>query len=338
MTSARKQLALGVDIGGTKVAAGLLDNEGNILFKARVPMKTSGTASEAMDCVHHAIREVLSNDAATGGSAIGIASPGPLELPAGVVLKTPNIPCWHNFPLGDAVKRTYGLPTRVDNDANAAGLAEAVWGAGRGHRYVFYVTIGTGIGTAIVSDGQIFYGRTGVAPEGGHMTIDVHGERLCGCGKRGCLESLASGPAIARRAREVLPTAAKTSELYGLCGGDPERLTTELVAQAWRAGDRLATEILRGNADLLAVWLGNIIDLLEPDVIVVGGGVGKVISEWFDYIRKQLPSCSINSRCLEIPLVLAKYGSDAGIAGAAALCFSAPAQIRITPTLSVPAS
>jgi glucokinase len=325
----REKVVLGVDIGGTKVAAGVVDSSGNILYKTRVPMNATGTAQDAMDCVHTAIRLALDSSIGSQVSAIGVASPGPLALPEGVVLETPNLPCWRFFNLGDAVRDSYGLPTRVDNDANAAGLAEALWGAGRGSHFVFYATVGTGIGTAIVINDRIFYGRTGVAPEGGHMSVDYRSEHVCGCGKHGCIEVLAAGPAIARRARlRLLGTSSPLARA-------PETITAKTVAEAWRAGDPVAKQVLQETADLFTVWFGNVIDLIEPDVIVVGGGVGKLVSEWFDYIHEHLPAWSINSRCQEIPLKLAKYGSDAGIAGAAALCFSAPAEIRVTAASTV---
>jgi glucokinase len=316
-----KKIALGVDIGGTKVAAGLVDDEGQIVFKTRVPMLTTGTADQGMEGVHSAIRQALAAADGHKLSGIGVASPGPLELPAGVVVHTPNLPCWNNFPLGDEVRRAYQMPTMVDNDANAAGLAEALWGAGKDYSSVFYVTLGTGIGTAIVLDGQLYCGRTGNAAESGHMTIDLRGPCYCGCGKRGCLEGLASGTAIARRARERALNEGPGSKLLQLVQGDSKKITARTVAQAWRAGDKPATEILTETADYLAVWLGNIVDLLEPDVFVIGGGLGPLMSEWFEHIRKLLPSCSINSHCQEIPLLQTKYGSDSGIAGAAALCF-----------------
>jgi glucokinase len=318
----RDRIALGVDIGGTKVAAGLVDGEGRILFKTRRPMKASGTAAEAMDAVHAAIRAALEagSQVCAGRSlhGIGVASPGPLELPAGIVLQTPNLPCWVNFRLGDNVRREYGLDTWVDNDANAAGLAEALWGAGAGYDSVFYATIGTGIGTAIVLNRRLYYGRTGNAAEGGHISIDFRGPCRCGCGKRGCVEGLASGTAIARRARERVAAGGR------LANGNTSEITAKTVVEAWRAGDPVAAELIRETIDVLTVWFGNIVDLLEPDVIVVGGGLGVMVSEWFVYVREHLRAWSINTRCGEIPFVLAAYGEDAGIAGAAALCFAGP--------------
>ncbi len=167
-------VVVGVDIGGTKVAAGLVELGGNVIFKTRQPMKTSGTDCEAMEAVHSVIRACI--DAAGGTvSAIGVVSPGPLDIKTGVVINPPNLPCWVNFPLADAIKREYSRPALIDNDANAAGLAEALWGAAVEYKSVFYATVGTGIGTAIVLDKKLYYGRTGMAAEGGHVTIDYRG-------------------------------------------------------------------------------------------------------------------------------------------------------------------
>src|SRR5262249_12776427 len=152
-----------------------------------------------------------------------------------------NLPCWRNFRLADEIKKSYGLPVVLDNDANAAALAEVVWGAGAGFASVFYASIGTGIGTGLVLNGHIYHGRTGAAVEGGHVSIDYRGEP-CGCGKRGCIEALAAGPAVARRARKELETnRGQGAQLLALAGGDPSRVTTELVARAWREGDALAS-------------------------------------------------------------------------------------------------
>jgi len=324
--SMQTKLVLGVDIGGTKVAAGLVNAEGEIVFSARVPMNTSGTAADAMSCVHSAIEAVMQANAAVAFDAIGVSSPGPLDLREGIILNSPNLPCWRNFALLPEIQKTYRIPTRFDNDANAAGLAEALWGAGANHKSVFYITIGTGIGTAIILNQHIYYGRTGSAAEGGHMTIDFHAPIGCECGKHGCIESMASGPAIAARARKKMLASSDGAGLLRLAGGEAGVITTETVVKAWRANDSLAKEVLQETADLLTIWLGNIVDLLEPEVIVIGGGVGAAIKEWFPYIRERLTRWSINSRANEIPLVPAKYGADAGIVGSAALWLCEPAR------------
>jgi glucokinase len=315
----RKHSTIGVDIGGTKVAAGIVDAEGEITFKTRRAMLSSGGAAQGFACVQIAIDAVFEvyPEARELRYPIGICAPGPLDPRSGVVLNPPHLPCWRNFPLAEEVERSFGVPVRVDNDANAAGLAEALWGAGRGYENVFYATLGTGVGTGIVFNRHIYYGRTGAAAEGGHMSIDYRGPR-CGCGKRGCLDVLCSGPGIAQRARDKISGWADGSRILALAGSI-DRILAEHVGQAFSGGDVVARDVLRETADLLAVWFGNIVDLLEPDVMVVGGGVADLMSPFFRYITEELPHWSINPRASEIPLLRARYGADAGIAGAAAL-------------------
>ena len=313
------KLVIGVDVGGTKVAAGLVDAQGEIRVQSRTPMITTGDASKGLAAVSAAIQALFpaSTERPQIG-AIGICAPGPLNPLTGVIINPPNLAIWHNYPLADEMRRLYNANVKIDNDANAAALAEAKWGAGRGYRNIFYASIGTGIGTGIIFDGHIYHGRTGVAAEGGHMGIDSNGP-LCNCGKRGCIETLAAGPAIARRARQKLSKNPK-SLIYELAGGDPHAVTSQMVAKAYASGDEIATEVMRETLDLLAYWLGNIIDLLEPDVIVIGGGVSTMLAPFLNEIRDRWKGACLNPAPLDIPLVLARYGEDAGIAGAAALC------------------
>lgn len=319
-------LVIGVDVGGTKVAAGLVNSTGEILGHNRNPMVADGGAASGLAAVTKAIETASAHAVTAAGPhnlirGVGICSPGPLDPKTGVIINPPNLPCWRNFPLAAEIARIYRVRVKVDNDANGAGLAETLWGSGRGYGNVFYVTIGTGIGTAILIDGRIYHGRTGAAGEGGHMSIDYKGPR-CGCGKPGCIEVLASGPAIARQARAKLENG-RASSLLDLAGGKLECLTSEMVGQGVLSGDAVATEVLRETMELLSFWFGNIVDLLEPDVMIVGGGVASMLQPFLGEIRDRLPACCVNQRCREIPLVSARYGEDAGVAGGAALCFDA---------------
>src|SRR5580700_8594777 len=254
--SVARAFALGVDIGGTKVAAGLADAEGTILFQTRVAMLAHGSAAEGLGAVQSAIEGVFAArpEARASLKGIGICAPGPLDPVTGMILNPPNVPCWRNFPLAAEVQRVFGISARVDNDGNAAALAEAIWGAGVGYRNVFYATLGTGIGAGIVFDRRIYHGRTGTPAEVGHLTIDYNGPP-CGCGKRACIEALCSGPAIARRARAglvTLPQAGSTpvesprseSKMLALAGGDLNAVNAEMVAEAFRQGDQLAADVL----------------------------------------------------------------------------------------------
>ena len=317
---------IGVDIGGTKVAAGLVDQAGQIAMQVRMRMLPAGDAAAGLGAVTAAIdatfrKAQLDTTAGEPILGIGICAPGPLDPTNGIVVNPPNVPCWRNYPLAREVANLYRIPVKLDNDANAAALAEARWGAGQGYGYVFYATIGTGIGTGVVLDGRIYHGRTGAAAEGGHVSIDYRGPQ-CACGKHGCIERLAAGPAIAERARATI--AAEPSRAAGildLAGGRADAVSSKHVGRAYSAGDALAAEILGETVDLLSIWLGNIIDLLDPDVIVVGGGVSAMLAPFFGRIKDQLPKWCVNSRCQEVPLLMARYGADAGIAGGAALCY-----------------
>jgi len=318
------QLVIGVDIGGTKVAAGVVDAHGRILAHTRAPMNCHASAEEGLASVLSAIESLCAQDPSNRSKikCIGICAPGPLDPRTGVIVNPPNVPCWRDFPLADEVAKHYSAHVKVDNDANAGGLAEHLWGAGRGYRNVFFATIGTGIGTGIVLDGKIFHGRTGAAAEGGHVSIDFNGP-VCNCGTKGCIEVLASGTAIARRASEKIAESPKRgAQLLELAGGDPSAIRSEMIGKAAHANDPLAKEVLEQTLEYLAVWLGNTVDLLEPEVIILGGGAAEMLRPYFSEIQKRMKKWCINSRCLEIPLVPAHYGENAGVAGGAALCLS----------------
>ncbi len=321
MNPAAKGLVLGVDIGGTKIAAGLVDRDGNILKQIRRPMVAKGTAEAGLQAVISAIDEMEALSASEGGfQSIGICAPGPLDPRAGVILNPPNVPCWRNFPLAQRLTEKYRQRVKVDKDANAAALAETRWGAARGYQYVFYITLGTGIGTGLVLHGRVYRGKTGAAGEGGHMTIDPHGA-ICGCGKPGCIEILAAGPAIGARARaKIAAEPSRAAKLLEFAKGNPGAVASEQVAQAYAAGDPLAREVLEETVELLTAWMSNIVDLLDPDILVIGGGVARMMQPFFGELKQGLVRWSVNPHASEIPLVLAHYGSDAGIAGGAALC------------------
>ncbi len=322
MNSSHEAAILGVDVGGTKVAVGIVDRDGKILAQGRKPMIANSTAGAGFEAVTNAIDSMIS--AAPGGfRSIGICAPGPLDPKTGVVLNPPNLPCWRNFPLAERVTDKYRMPVKVDNDANAAALAETRWGAARGFHYVFYATVGTGIGAGIVFDNKIYHGKTGSAAEGGHQSIDYRGP-VCACGKKGCIEILAAGPAIGARARAKLSAEpSRHSVVIDLAQGNIASVTSEVVGKAYAAGDTVAKEVLLETVELLTAWLGNVVDMLDPDVLVMGGGVAAMLCPFFDEIKRNLPKWCVNPRVLEIPLLMAHYGADAGIAGGAALCSEA---------------
>jgi glucokinase len=330
MPTTKKSLILAVDIGGTKISTGLVDARGKLLLNTRTPMVAKGTAEEGLQAVFSAIDKVLHHRLAKKVRAIGVSVPGWVDSKRGILLGAANLPCWKNYPLAQKISRRYKFPVKLGNDGNTAALAEAAWGAGAGYKNVFYVTLGTGIGTGLVLNRRIHDGRTGAASEGGHVTIDFRGPE-CPCGKRGCIEVYASGPAIARRARERLSEpVAPSSTILQLAHSNLDHVTTEIVSKAAKSGDPLAREILEESASHLSIWLGNMLDLLEPDIIVIGGGIAHLMLQLLPRIRQQLDQWSINPRRQEIPIVQAHYGSESALLGAAALCLPASRLWRAT--------
>jgi glucokinase len=330
-TASAHKLVVGVDIGGTKVAVGLVNSGGHIRRAGRAPMIARGSADEGFRAVLQAIDRVMPQARAARAGAIGVCAPGWVASERGVLLGATNLPCWRNFPLAQKIEKHYGLPTRLTNDASAAALAEAKWGAGARYESIFYVSLGTGIGTAMVRRGEIYHGRPGGGCEGGHMTINLNGP-LCGCGKRGCVETYASGTAISARARRLLRQMRHgTSQILKMAGGNISNVTAETVRKAARSGDHLASEILEEAADHLAIWLGNIIDLLEPEVIIVGGGIGRVMTSYRARVKRTLKTWAINPGAQRVPILDARYGSQSALAGAAAQWLAPPRR----PTASV---
>jgi len=199
-------------------------------------------------------------------------------------------------PLAAIVRSRFGLPCRVENDANAAGLAETMFGAARGYSSLFYVTLSTGIGAGIILDGKIYHGKNGFAAEGGHVTIDYASRVVCNCGTPGCIEALASGRALARK------------------GIAPEELAAKVDA-----GETAAIRILDEISEMLGAWLGSVFSLLDPDIIVIGGGVSRIGEPLFSRLRKIAPARTINRFAAQTPIVPAMLAENVGIIGAAAV-------------------
>lgn len=314
-----KSEILAVDIGGTKVEAGFVASRGKILATARAKMIANRSAEEGLAAVREAIDAALKSRRVRKIRAIGVSVPGWVDSRSGTLLNAANLPCWKNFPLQRDLEKHYRVPVRVANDAKAAALAEAAWGAGRGYRNVFYATLGTGLGTGLVIDGEIYKGRRGPGGEGGHTTIHFEGPP-CPCGKQGCAEMYVSGPAIARIAREsIIKEAGGRSLMVKMAGGDAANVTAETVVKATEAGDSVAKEVLAEMAEQLAIWLGNVIDLLEPEVIVIGGGLAEVAMSLMDDVRRHLRRWACSPGNERTAIVKAFYGAESALVGAAAL-------------------
>ena len=282
------QWTIGVDIGGTKIAGGLVTARGRLARFLVTPTLAERGAAASLGQVLRLIERLIRMAGGAGNvRGIGMCAPGPLNPHTGLVLRPPNLPGWHDVPLARMVEDRFGATARVENDANAAGLAEVLIGAAAGFRDVFYVTVSTGIGAGIIIDRKIYHGKNGVAGEGGHVVIE-HGSRyLCGCGTHGCIEALASGPAMARRARVLLEQEHGTpSLLRTLSRGDGRRITPMMIASAARRKDRIAAMILDETGFYLGVFLGSMVSLFDPEAIVIGGGVSQIGKPLFDRAKK----------------------------------------------------
>jgi glucokinase len=309
--------AIGVDIGGTKIAAGVVDDDGRIIAKTRRDTDPRDSASVDRGVIE-ACQELAEQHEV---GAIGLAAPGFIAADQSTVLFTPNLP-WREHPLRDIVAKELGGEVRivVENDANAAGWAEFRFGAARDVQDMLLLTIGTGLGGALVVAGNLVRGAWGVAAEVGHMRV-VPGGHYCGCGHEGCWEQYASGSALVRDAQSALITQPERGgRLLELAGGDADELTGPHVTQAAQEGDPLAVELLAE----LGRWIGegsaSVAALLDPAIVVIGGGVSAAGDLLLAPARRAfLEQLSARGHRTEATFALASMGNDAGIVGAADL-------------------
>ncbi len=316
------KLIMGIDVGGTKVAGGLVTLKGQLVKALIVPTHAEegfkGSFGQIARLIERLIKLAGGKDNIAG---VGVCTPGPLNPKTGLVINPPNLPGWHNIQLATLLEREFHLPARIENDANAAGLAEVLFGAAVGYRDVFYVTVSTGIGTGVIINKKIYHGKNGVGGEGGHVSIDYRSPYRCGCGTLGCIEALAAGPAMARRARVALEQEhSRPSLLRELSGGDLRKIDPVMIQDAARRGDGLAKSIIDETGFLLGAWLGGMMSLFDPEAIIIGGGVAQIGKPLFDKIRQTMPQYTINRRFVEdLPILPAKLQKNVGVFGAASV-------------------
>jgi glucokinase len=298
-----------VDIGGTHIRAAAYEPE-TITPSQHQRIPSQALLPGVFDRLVGVIESVWPKEEVR---AIGLASPGPLDPYQGVILDTPNIPEWHDFPLGTKLAEHFHVPVHLDNDANLAALGEWKYGAGRGHKNVLYLTISTGIGGGVICDGRLLQGYHGLAAELGHVTIDPQGP-LCSCGFPGHIESFCSGPAIARFVTEQLERGEKSSLQAG-----PE-LNARQVFEAAAAGDTLARSAFARAGEYLGIGVANFLHTFDPSIVIFGGGVSQVGELLFKPFEESLKRRVFHPRYLEkLVITRAALGDDAGLLGALAL-------------------
>jgi glucokinase len=320
-----KRWIIGVDLGGTNIVVGVLPldgGNGDPVALRTVPTEAHRGAKYVVDRIVALIGEVRDEVVSVhGGTAadvagVGIGSPGPLDRASGTVINTPNLG-WRNFPLRDLIANAVDLPATLDNDANCATYGEWWMGAGRNVDTLVGLTLGTGIGGGIVLNGEVFHGVSDAAGEIGHMTIDSTG-RKCKCGNYGCLEAYASGPAIAARAIEGVAAGAE-SLLPALVDGRLEDITAATVYEAVVLGDPYANEVMRDTAKFLGVGVANVINILNPHMIVIAGGVTRAGDHLFVPLRAEVRRRAFRSAEEACQIVPGRLAGTAGVVGAAAV-------------------
>jgi glucokinase len=318
----KERYIVGVDLGGTNIAAGAMPTDGTREIAMRMtPTRAEEGAESVVNRIAQMIEDVIAQTRAETGAdredflGVGIGSPGPLDREHGIVIVTPNLG-WRDFPLRDEVGSRVNLPATLDNDANCATLGEWWAGAAKGGRNVVGLTIGTGIGGGLILDGKLYHGASDAAGEIGHTTIDSTGRR-CKCGNYGCLEAYTSGPAIAERAREAMAGGEPTL-LFELVGGDLNKITAQTVYEAAKRDDAIALEVVRDTAHFLGVGISNLVNIFNPDTVVIAGGVTQAGDALFDPLRAEVKRRAFKPAVDACRIVPGALPLSAGVVGAVA--------------------
>ena len=311
---------IGVDMGGTKILSAVIDAEGNILGTAKVPTKADAGTSAVIDRIADSIQKAIGTSGVneTSIEAVGIGAPGPLDPETGVVIFAPNLG-WRDVPLKAELEARVGIPTFVDNDVNVGTLGEHAFGAGKGVQNIVGIFVGTGIGGGIILQGELFHGASKTAGEIGHIIVKADGPR-CGCGRRGCLEALASRTAMTKQFQKAIKKKGKKSVISKLTDGDLSAIRSGVLAKAIRANDKLTLKIFKKATKYLGIGIGSIVNFLNPEMIILGGGVVEALDDTFlDNIRAAAAKYALPNTLDGVQIVRAKLGDNSGILGAAAL-------------------
>lgn len=309
-----KKYVIGVDLGGTKITTAISDLTGNIIEKTTLATGSHLGEKVVMDRLFESISMVLEASSISEEEvrAIGIGSPGPLDAEKGIIITTPNLP-FRNFNLVKPIENRFGIKTYLDNDANAAAIGEYTFGAGKDAKHMIYLTVSTGVGGGAILNGRPYRGNTSNALEVGHMTIEPFSKHQCNCGKYGDVEALASGTAIAKRAKEAVEAGLETSL------SQIETISSYEVHQAYLENDPVAIKILDDAFMYMGIAIANLIVNFDVEVIVIGGGVTKIGDLFFDKVRESARSRSFDFMFDATKIVPSELGQETGVIGAIAL-------------------
>ncbi len=316
-----KKVSIGIDIGGTNVKLGLVDEKGSVLLNDTFLTKSASSKSQLLDKLvgHIEMLRAEANHRKLKLVGIGIGAPGAIDVEHGFVYFFPNIPGWENTPLKKILEKKLKLPVFVDNDANAMALGEFYFGAGKNVKHMIALTLGTGVGGGLVLDGKLFHGPAFSAAEIGHMVVDPDGP-VCGCGNRGCIETFVGNGYFVKEVKRKLDSGEKSVLTRWLQEG--KELSPKLVQEAARAGDRFAKEQWEITGERLGTFLAGLVNLLNPEKIVIGGGVALGGDLVLEPIRKAIKKKAFPIAARFVKVLPAVLSNDAGLVGAAALAFS----------------
>lgn len=313
------RIAVGVDLGGSSIKFGLVNAQGEILRDITIPAEANKGPTHVIQQIAKSVHQLTDRSSYKKKEivGIGVGSPGSVDLDGGTVKYPPNFPGWTIVRLGEALNKEFGLRVGVDNDANAAAVGEAKFGAGVSHRNFIMVTLGTGVGGGLFLDGKIFRGPFGGAGELGHMTIDYNGP-LCNCGNRGCVEAYVGAKYLTQRAIEKVKSNP-TSKILALVKSDTARIDPKIISLAAQEGDTTALDIFAEAGMYLGIGLASLVNLLDVRLAIIGGGIARAGKPLFDAVRESVKRHVLKSISGNLEVVPAKLGNSAGILGAAAL-------------------
>ena len=311
---------IGIDVGGTNVKIALVDDNGKIIYSNSVPTYAKMGYEYTVNNIKQALRDLMkeTNTTTSDIEGIGFDFPGQVDCKTGVVKLAPNIPGWVNVPIAQMIEDEFHIPTRIDNDVRCAALGELKFGAGKGCENFICITVGTGIGSGIVINGKVVRGATNAAGELGHIKLQMNGGPICGCGDTGCLEAFASGPAIVAMAQEYIK-GGKSTKFREMAAAEGGEITPYMVAKAAEEGDPVAKRIFEIVGEYIGIGLTSVINLLNPEKVIIGGGVAESGELLLGPIRKTIKERAMVVAGNAVEIVPAQLGNSAGVIGASML-------------------
>lgn len=311
---------IGIDVGGTNVKIALVDKSGKIIYSNSVPTYAKMGYEYTVNNIKQAIKDLMkeTNTTAKDIDGIGFDFPGQVDYKTGVVKLAPNIPGWVNVPIAQMIEEEFHIPTRIDNDVRCAALGEMKFGAGQGCENFVCITVGTGIGSGLVINGQLVRGASNAAGEIGHIKLQIKDGLICGCGDTGCLEAYASGPSIVAMAQDYIK-GGKSTKFREMAAAEGGEITPYMVAKAAEAGDPVAKRIFEIVGEYIGIGLTSVINLLNPEKVIIGGGVAEAGDLLLDPIRKTIKERAMVVAGSAVEIVPAQLGNSAGVIGASML-------------------